>query len=185
MKKFMLLFICVMLFVVVGVAYADSGEGYFGDGDVIDANPEPTGDSSKPFIPPMPDEEELEEEDDVETIEPLKPAKETKWKKAPEKYSDDTTKVINSYGLGNKAKNLINRHKEAAAGMGNKEKVSRYSAILKQFPMDYLAAYRAAEASFAMGRNSQALKWVNQSLAIYPDYMPARRLKKQIEGALK
>ena len=181
-KLFVLLSVCVILLACEGIVYADSGEGYFGDDEVIDANPD------TPFLPPMPTEDELEEEYENEDSEVAteKNTKASIWKKPPEKYSEDTAKVINSYGLSKKrAKNLINNHKDAAAGMGNKEKVKRYQNILRQFPMDYLAAYRAAEATFAMGRNSQALRWVNQSLAIYPDYMPARRLKKQIEGALK
>ena len=76
-----------------------------------------------------------------------KDKKASRWKKPPEKYSEDTAKVINSYGLAkNRAKNLINKHKDAAAGMGNKEKVDRYQQILREFPMDYFAAYKAAAA---------------------------------------
>ena len=102
------------------------------------------------------------------------------------KYSEDTKKVIKSYRLSKKTTNaLLNRHENSAAGVGNKEKAERYESTLKRFPMDYLAAYRLAQVNFEMGRNSQALKWVNRSLSIYPDYMPARRLKKQIQGALK
>ena len=51
--------------------------------------------------------------------------------------------------------------------------------------MDYLAAYRTAQANFDMNRNGQALTWINKALEIKPDYMPARGLKKKIEGRLK
>ena len=51
--------------------------------------------------------------------------------------------------------------------------------------MDYLAAYRKAQVNFEMGRNSNALTWINKALEIKPDYMPARGLKKKIEGRLK
>ena len=172
-----------MLVALAGVVYADSGEGYFGDGEVIDANPD------TPFLPPMPTEEELDEEYDDEEdseITTTKDTKKSRWKKPPEKYSDDAAKVIKSYGLKKPQTNtLISRHKDAAAGVGNKEKVDRYSSILRKYPMDYFAAYKAAEATFAMGRNSAALQWINRSLKIYPDYMPARQLKKRIQGALK
>ena len=185
MKLFVLLSVCVMLLVSTSVVYAASGDGYFGDDEIIDANPEPTTDSTKPFIPPMPDEEELMDDED-ETTTTISSTKKSEWKKPPEKYADDATKVIKSYGLNKAQTNtLISRHKDAVAGMGNREKVDRYSSILKKYPMDYFAAYKAAEASFAMGRNNQALQWINRSLKIYPDYMPARRLKKQIQGALK
>ena len=185
MKFFVLLSVCVMLLASTSAVYAASGDGYFGDDEVIDANPEPTTDSTKPFIPPMPDEEELMDDED-ETTTTISSTKKSDWKKPPEKYADDATKVIKSYGLNKAQTNtLISRHKDAVAGMGNREKVDRYSSILKKYPMDYFAAYKAAEANFAMGRNNQALQWVNRSLKIYPDYMPARRLKKQIQGALK
>ena len=189
MKYFALLFVCLLSLVFATAVYAASDEdeddgSFAGDGSETEAV---TTGSAAPFIPPLDIEEEDEEEADDEEGVPIAPSlkKATIWKKPPEKYSDDTTKVIKSYGLASGTNVLINKHKEAAAGQGNRQKAERYSKILKKYPMDYLAAYRAAEVIFAMGRNGQALKWVNKSLEIYPDYMPARRLKKQIQGALK
>ena len=103
-----------------------------------------------------------------------------------EQYSDNTEKVIRSYGLDQAATNyLIDRHKDAANAPGNREKSDRYEIIFNENPMDYLAAYRKAQVNFEMGRNSTAMKWVNKAIEIKPDYIPALRFKRKVEGRLK
>ena len=211
-KKIIALLLALVMTASFAVsAFAASGEGYFGSDaaeDVItdtdddyydeyenvddtDGEYEPIPNdiedidepgNDNPVLPPMDDEDEYNQPATAPvTSVPTRTTKAVADKR--EKQSEDTAKVINSYGLSKAAaKSLIARHKDAEKGMGNREKASRYSKILKANPNDYLAAYRLAQVNAAMGRNGQALGWVNRCLKIYPNYMPARRLRTKLGG---
>lgn len=204
MKKFIVLFLCIALF--PASVYAASGEGYFGSDAAPDDVIPDTGSETDsyyeegyepinaapaqpaqqvPVLPPLTGQTDKKQDEGISTGDLSNRTKQALGDKR-EKYSEDTAKVIKSYNLGASAKeSLMTRHKDAEKGQGNREKVDRYEIIFRSHPDDYLAAYRLAQLNFAMGRNGQALGWVDKSLAVFPNYMPARRLRNQIEGALK
>ena len=189
MKKYILVFaVCALLAGFAGLgknAFAASGEGYFGGGDAPDLiqDAAPSAGVAGVYEDDNDDYSDYENElQDVSIPDRTKKAVNDKR----EKYSEDTAKVINSYGLtSSKAKGLINRHNDAAKGMGKEEKFDRYKRIYNANKYDYLAAYRLAQVSFEMGHNAQAMSWLNTCLDIFPNYMPARQLKKKVEGAMK
>ncbi len=206
-KKIIALLLAVVMTASFAVsAFAASNEGYFGSDPVEDdfvpdegeddyydaddyeddgyeALPEDEPGQQDPVRlddPSEYDENQVTPQQSTVTA-PMKTAKSVADKR--EKNSEDTKKVINSYGLkASAAKALINKHNEAAKGQGNREKDERYKRILKSNPNDYLAAYRLAQVNFEMGRKGQALNWVNRCLKIYPNYMPARRLRTKLGG---
>ena len=185
-----LLLVAAMGFMACGNAFAATGEGYFGDEDLEDAAvpeleadtvPEPA--PSKPVInsseyrPPVFPYDDTEEErisDEEPSGYDKKPAVKL------EKYSEDTVKVLRSYGLDAETfDRLLDRHNDAAKGIGNQEKFDRYEIIFNEYPFDYLAAYRAAQANMAMDRKGQAHGWLERALKIHPNYIPARQLLKR------
>lgn len=184
MKKYILVFtVCALLAGLAGYAFAAAGEGYFGTGDAPNLIPD-----AAPSAGVAGNYDDEEPEDTVDSrlnVEIPNTTKKAITDKR-EKYSDNTTKVINSYGLkASQAKGLINRHNEAAQAKGKEDRFDRYKRIYNANKYDYLAAYRLAQVSFEMGHNAQAMGWINTCLEIFPNYMPARQLKKQVEGAMK
>lgn len=192
-KIIALLMAVVMVAAFSVVAYAASGEGYFGgseapddfdDEDYYEDEDEPVYEEEQtttqnPVVPPLQGGSSNQPSSSTglsnRTVKALNDKR--------EKNSEDTTKVIRSYGLSSQAtKSLIAKHNDAAKGQGNREKDERYKKILKANPKDYLAAYRLAQVNAAMGRNGQALNWVNQCLKIFPNYQPARSLRKKLGG---
>ncbi len=103
-----------------------------------------------------------------------------------ERYSEDPDKVIHSYGLSTTAElDLIDLHHSAKRAKAKRERYDRYIMILSDYPKDYLAAYEAAVSAYDMTEYDKALHWVNKSLEIFPQYVPARQFKRKIEGGLK
>ena len=99
-----------------------------------------------------------------------------------ENFSEDTKKVLQSYGLGSAFTSVLNMHNDAAKAIGNKEKAERYEIIFRDYPNDYLAAYRVAQANMAMGRKGRAEEWLGKALAINPNYSPAKQLMKKAKN---
>ena len=187
-KFFVMLMAGVMLLASVSFAFAESGAGYFGDGyapEVID-NPDPVNGNTVEYEPED-DPVEPEEPEEPETPTPMptpttKPAEKTNL----ENKSEDPKKVITSYGLDSGTTTaLINKHRDAAKGKGNRELSERYINLSNQYPQDYLAPYKAAVANYDMTRYSTAQKWCRVALERNPNYVPARQLMRKIEGALK
>ena len=170
-----------------GIAFGISGEGYFGPD-----NPPPDG-----IIPDLPSVTVLNytppQTDPTPTPSAQLPepspktatTDELKLSPKHEKYSEDPSKVIKSYGLSEtKTSGLLDLHQAASRGIGKQEQLNRYSAIIEVCPIDYFAAYRAAMVAYGMVDYEEAMYWVTKALDICPDYMPARRFKKRIEGSL-
>ena len=163
------------------------GAGYFKDNPNVDYEIEEDEDDE--------DDEDYEDEDEDEDDE-LPSSRQTPsqtsnnganyWKNRgikPEQKSTDANKVIASYKL-NATDNRILREKHKSAGnssIGKREQSQRYSRIFTLYPYDYLAAYNVALLNFEMTRYSTALEWIDKSLAVYPDYIPAKRLKPKID----
>lgn len=90
---------------------------------------------------------------------------------------------MRSYGVDEATFNrMLDRHKDASKGVGNREKVDRYEILFNEYPYDYLAAYRAAQANMAMGRKGQAQTWLERALKINPNYRPAKQLLKKAKA---
>ena len=103
-----------------------------------------------------------------------------------EKYSENTDRVIRSYGLDDMTTaNILDLHQAATRGIGKREKFERYTMILNDYPEDYLATYRASQIAFEMADYGLAMHWLRRCLEICPDYMPARNFRKRIEGKMK
>ncbi len=209
-KKFFLMFIAsLVIFAFAAGAYASTGSGYFGDGadpEVEDDFEPADGRTTTPVVSDYDDDDDdfgdltpvtttpatpvitpaPRQEDYDYTPTQTTPAITKKAASNLENRSEDPQKVISSYGLdGGTANALIQRHKDAAKGKGNREQSERYINITNQYPMDYLAPYKAALANYEMGRNSTAQKFVNIALERNPNYVPAKQLKRKVEGALK
>ena len=165
------------------------GAGYFKDNPNADYEIEEDEDDE--------DDEDYEDEDEDDELPSSRqtPSQTSNnganyWKNRgikPEQKSTDANKVIASYKL-NATDNRILREKHKSAGnssIGKREQSQRYSRIFTLYPYDYLAAYNVALLNFEMTRYSTALEWIDKSLAVYPDYIPAKRLKPKIEGAFK
>ena len=172
----------VLTLALAGSAYGISGEGYFGPD-----TPLPSGiDIPSVVIPntvkktpsPIQKKQDERKQDDFR-----KKQDELKLSPKHEKYSEDLTKVIRSYSLDEaKTSELLDLHHAASRGIGNQEKINRYSVIIEAYPIDYFAAYNAAVAAYAMVDYDEAMYWITKCLDTCPDYMPARRLKKKIDG---
>ena len=171
---------------MAGRAYGISGEGYFGpdtpppSGIIPDLPSAVIPHSAKPKTQdttPAPLPKTKSQQDDS--------LKDDRLKLSPkhEKYSEDLTKVIRSYGLKESVtSDLLDLHRAAERGVGNQAKIERYSAIVEAYSIDYFAAYKAAVAAYNMVDYDEAMYWITKCLDTCPDYMPARRLKKRIEG---
>ena len=96
-----------------------------------------------------------------------------------ENFSTDFGKVIASYGLsGDETNSLKEQHRQAEKMLSNEGKSDRYKGIFRQYPFDYLAAYKAAKLAFDIGHNSEAKEWAEKSLSVNPRYSPAKKLSK-------
>ena len=127
-------------------------------------------------------EDEYEEEEEDQPVQAAKPAPSRKAT-ALENKSSDTEKVLKSYGLkNNQYVSLLNKHKDAAKGQGNREKADRFGIIFREHPYDYLAAYRVAQANMNMDRRGQAVTWLNKVLKINPKYGPALSLMRKAKA---
>lgn len=171
----------ILTLTLAGSAYGISGEGYFGPDTPPPAGIIPDVPSvviPRSAKPPVSDTSSLPKR----KTEP-KPVDELKLSPKHEKYSEDLTKVIKGYGLRASITNeLIDLHRAADRGVGNQEKINRYSAIIETYPIDYFAAYKAALAAYAMVDYDEAMYWITKTLDTCSDYMPAKRLMKRIEG---
>ena len=172
-----------------GCAFGAQGEGYFGndanmpsieeDLPEVETIPEPvkntpSTNNNQEYRPPvMPEMPEYEQEEE-------KTLPVNKNVKNLEKYSEDTEKVLKSYGLDyNTYISLLNQHKDSAKGKGNREKSDRFQITYNEHPYDFLAAYRVAQANMEMNRKGQAEEWLKKALAINPKYVPAQQLLKK------
>ena len=160
--------------IIASSAYALQGEGYFGPDtapfDIIPSLPSVTVPAVKKVVQPSPT--------------PVVSTKQKAYLPAKhEKFSDKTEKVIKSYELDpDDESELIALHHEAERARSKPEKFERYSNILIDNPLDYLAAYRMAQVSFNMANYSECEECLNTTLEICPDYAPAKRLMKVLEG---
>lgn len=103
----------------------------------------------------------------------------------PERHSQDAKKVLWSYKLRADITDvMVDKHKNAERASGNQEKAERYAIIANTYREDYFAAYKVAEAYFNMGKYSAAKTWIENSIKRYDGYVPAKNLRKQIDGAL-
>ena len=59
--------------------------------------------------------------------------------------------------------------------------IKRYEEMARDDPQDYLAAYRAGEASFSIGRRYRAKVWLDKALSINPQYYPAKALRRKLK----
>ena len=195
-KIIVLLLISLILSAFCSCSCAAQKEGYFGDEDLevedaapapepeikdfpapIDNNIDNNGQEYKPPVFPYDDVDQDEahsSDNEPSEYEPLK-----KFRNL-ERYSEKTEKVLRSYGLDEATfDRMLDRHKDAENGVGNQEKFDRYEILFNEYPFDYLAAYRAAQANMAMGRKGQAETWLNKALNIHPNYIPAKQLLKK------
>lgn len=197
-----------MLFVFVTGVYASSGEGFFGAGeaedDIItpdsffgsDPDPDPIyfpTPEPDPTPTPAPYVDYTPEPTPKQTT--VTPSLSTRRNTTSsyfsqgtklENRSDDPSKVIKSYNRDNDTTRVMtDKHKSAGKAAGNEEKFDRYRIILSEYPFDYLAAYKAGEASYNMGRYSTAKTYLDKSLEINPNYSPAKSLLTKTKGALE
>ena len=94
--------------------------------------------------------------------------------------------VIKTYGLpAGEANFILRRHKEIAKMLSKKEKAEEYANLFAHYSGDYLAAYYAGLAEFESGHGSRAKEWLEKSLNINPQYLPAKMLMKQANGLEK
>ena len=197
-RKFIMLMLTIaIIFAARSSSYAASGEGYFGDEEIeFDAAPEPkivvasAPTQSKPdnsvqkYRPSVFTYSEAYEEE----ASPIDEEDEEISSKASvasslEKRSENTEKVLRSYDVDEATFNrMLDRHKDAEKRVGNREKVDRYEILFNEYPYDYLAAYRAAQANMAMGRHGQARTWLERALKINPNYLPAKQLMKKVQA---
>lgn len=204
-KKFLVLILAVLIACAFSLgAYAASGQGYFGPGtgdsyeidedydeddddddDYYDDEDDDGDEPDAPVIVPSPSPEPEPEPDIIEIKSDLSYWKSKNFK--PETKSTEAKKVIQSYRLdGAVTRVLIDKHKSAAyTEVGKREQYDRYVIILNEYPFDYFAAYKAAEMNYDMRKYSTALKYIDKSLEIYPDYIPAIRLRRKIQAGLK
>ena len=174
MKRSVLLLTLLFSLIAVSSACAMQGEGYFGPDtapfDIIPSLPSVTIPEVRKVVQPSPT-----------------PIVRTKKKSdlAPrhEKFSEKTEKVIRSYGLDpTEESDLLDLHHAAERARSKPERYSRYSDILMDNPLDYLAAFRMAQVAFDMANYSECEECLNTTLEICPDYAPAKRLMKVLEG---
>ena len=198
-KKFLVFLLSLIILASFSFgAFAASGQGYFGPGNGDNYNLEEEDDFE--------DEDdyadkENEEEDDYVTVPPAPPenndyhkeviedqkyrVESTYWEKRnikPEQRSQDANTIIKSYKL-NPTDDRILREKHKSAGnsaIGKREQAQRYARIFTLYPYDYFAAYRVAQLNFEMQRYSTAKEWINKSVAVYPDYVPAKKLYERL-----
>lgn len=174
MKRSLVLLALLFSLIAAGSAYAMQGEGYFGPDtapfDVIPSLPSVTVPAVKKVVQPSP-------------TPAIRVKKETGLPARHEKFSDKTEKVIRSYELDpTEESDLLDLHHAAERARSKPEKYSRYSDILMDNPLDYLAAYRMAQVAFNMANYRDCEECLNTTLEICPDYAPAKRLMKVLEG---
>ena len=179
-KKFLVFILSIIILASFSFrAFAASGQGYFGPDNGDDYQLEEEDEDY---------EDEYEDDDNYVTVPPA-PSENNYWEKrniTPEQRSVDAAKVIKSYQLDrNVARILLDKHRDAEnTRIGKREQSQRYERIIRDYPYDYLAAYKAAELNYDMGRYSTALKLLEASLRIYPSYIPASRLRTKVQGAV-
>ena len=180
-KKFLVFILSIIILASFSFrAFAASGEGYFGPDNGDDYQLEEEDEDY---------EDEYEDDDNYVTVPPA-PSENNYWEKrniTPEQRSVNSAKVIESYQLDrNVARVLLNKHRDAEkTQVGKREQAQRYEIIFGEYPYDYFAAYKVAELHYDMGHYGTALKWVDISLKVYPNYYPASALRKKASGALK
>ena len=198
-KKFLVFLLSLIVLAAFSFgAFAASGQGYFGSGngdnyqlededDYDDYDDEDDYDDDDDYVtvPSTPPENNSNNKYEVPTNQEL-----TYWEKrniTPEQRSVNSAKVIESYQLDrNVARDLLNKHRDAEkTQVGKREQAQRYEIIFGEYPYDYFAAYKVAELHYDMGHYGTALKWVDISLKVYPNYYPASALRKKASGALK
>ena len=176
MKRSVVLLTLLFSLIAASSAYALQGEGYFGPDvppfDIIPSLPSVTIPAAPQIKSPSPI--------DAAVI-PTK--KKSDLAPRHEKFSEDTGKVIRSYGLDpTEESELLDLHHAAERARSKAEKFSRYSDILADNPLDYLAAFRMAQVAFNMANYSECEECIGKTLEICPDYAPAKRLMKVLEG---
>lgn len=106
----------------------------------------------------------------------------TRDERALERSSTDPKKVIASYGLPeSETRRRIERHEEAGRMRSPERMIERYEEMARDDPQDYLAAYRAGEVSFGIGRKGRAKIWLDKALSINPRYYPAKALRRKLK----
>ena len=121
-----------------------------------------------------------------ETLDLLPEPKKTKTKTNFDNRSTNPEDVIKTYGLpDDKANFLLRRHKEIAKMLSKTEKIEKYAELFAYYDGDYLAAYYAGLVEIESGHGSRAKDWLEKSLKINPQYLPAKLLMKQANGLMK
>ncbi|MBQ3458002.1 MAG: hypothetical protein IJG30_03485 [Synergistaceae bacterium] len=176
MKRSVLLLTLLFSLIAVSSACAMQGEGYFGPDtapfDIIPSLPSVTIPEVRKVVQPAPT-----------TTGIVSTKKKSDLAPKHEKFSEKTEKVIRSYGLDpTEESDLLDLHHAAERARSKPERYSRYSDILMDNPLDYLAAFRMAQVAFDMANYSECEECLNTTLEICPDYAPAKRLMKVLEG---
>lgn len=174
MKRSFVLLALLFSLIAASSAYALQGEGYFGPDtapfDIIPSLPSVTVPQVRKVVQPAP-------------TPVISTKKKSDLPARHEKFSDKTEKVIRSYELDpTEESDLIDLHHAAERARSKPERYSRYSDILMDNPLDYLAAYRMAQVAFEMANYSECEECLDTTLEICPDYAPAKRLMKVLEG---
>lgn len=103
-----------------------------------------------------------------------------------ERKSTEPEKVIPTYELPRDAEEmLIQLHKDAQKMISKPGRIDAYTRIFDIYDGDYLAAYCAGLAEFDSNNGSKSKEWCEISLAINPNYLPAKLLMRRAEGLIK
>ena len=98
-----------------------------------------------------------------------------------ENESTDPAKVISSYGLPAGETNILRiKHINLKNQESGKDLYQEYTKLFDEYNGDYFAAFRAGEVASDIGDKTNAELWFEKSLAVNPNYEPAKNALKKL-----
>ena len=112
-----------------------------------------------------------------QTYDPRLPQTMRKEKINFENSSEVPSVVIAKYPVSQDMKNdLLYWHNEISVMISKDDAFDRYVWLFNENPIDYLAAYKAAQLAFEMARFGRSAQLAEQALEVNPKYRPAKKL---------
>ena len=99
-----------------------------------------------------------------------------------ENKSTDPAKVIASYGLPSGQANTLRVAHINARRLRGANAYRKYVELANSNSSDYLAAYKAGETAFSMGKRPEARQWFETALRINPNYEPAKNALNRMDA---
>jgi TolA-binding protein len=142
---------------------------------------------AQPELAPVSDPEPVPTPEQAQPEPALAPAAKTAAELGFDPNTTTDAKVINSYPLSSKEKNMLGIQQRNAYNLYSKKQYQKaleaFSKLADDYPdMNYLSAYWAGMSSLKIKNGKTAAKeWFDKALAINPDYKPAEAERAKIK----